>query len=416
MRSLNIKKRKKKEKPCYHTGHNIRRVDEGVLDKVQSQLIKDLRVLHNFKEVSGKNVEDPLNFPHTWVTTVIQKGQGSKGAMKMLGEANEALGPISIIKDDHHSCKGLIGRVPVVLHSSLYRAVKLTFLRDIGGLAHDGAITNEMATGSMSQTVNVLTPAMFSPGTQPLYMFMMDLRLASLNGRGQRSDSRRSHLLLYLQCRGIDICCLQETRFDSNFHESILSRDYLSFSAYFDGRSRGVTWLISRRLDATCALVLLDLAGRLCVLDVTIKDKAFQLIGVYGHNATSELPAFFRRIQLYVVPSKQVILVGDWNAFLDPNLDRGAISAGTNTLDARYFRDFVQQFDLIDKFRERHPNKIAWTWTGRGVALYGWPEQTIPLSVSARNQTKDFFGPEISPYPEVVRGRERELTTGPRRE
>ena len=25
------------------------------------------------------------------------------------------------------------------------------------------------------------------------------------------------------------------------------------------------------------------------------------------------------------------------------------------------------------------------------VALYGWPEQTIPLSVSARNQTKDFW-------------------------
>ena len=25
------------------------------------------------------------------------------------------------------------------------------------------------------------------------------------------------------------------------------------------------------------------------------------------------------------------------------------------------------------------------------VAIYGWPEQTIPLSVSARNQTKDFW-------------------------
>ncbi len=98
------------------------------------------------------------------------------------------------------------------------------------------------------------------------------------------------HLFLYLQRRGIDICCLQETRFDFNFHEDILSKDYLSFSACFDGRSRGVTWLISRRLDATCALVLSDPAGRLCVVDVTINDKAFRLIGVYGPNATSELP------------------------------------------------------------------------------------------------------------------------------
>ena len=44
------------------------------------------------------------------------------------------------------------------------------------------------------------------------------------------------------------------------------------------------------------------------------------------------------------------------------------------------------------------------------VALYGWPaKQTIPSSVLARNQTKRIFGSEISPYPEAVRGREREL-------
>ena len=86
----------------------------------------------------------------------------------MLAEANKALGPISFIRDDHQSCKGLIGRVLVVLHPSLYKAVKLTFPRDIGGLVHDGAITNEMATGSMSQTFSVLTLAMFSLGTQPL--------------------------------------------------------------------------------------------------------------------------------------------------------------------------------------------------------------------------------------------------------
>ena len=86
----------------------------------------------------------------------------------MLGEANEALNPSAIIKDDLHSCKDLVGRVPMVLHPSLYRAVKLTFLRDIGGLSHDGAITNEMATDSVSQIVGVLTPAMFSPGSQPL--------------------------------------------------------------------------------------------------------------------------------------------------------------------------------------------------------------------------------------------------------
>ena len=148
------------------TRSNICWVDEGVLDclhKVQPQLLKDLRVLHNFKEVNGRNLEEPRNFPNAWIISVIRKGQGSEGAMKMLGEANRALGPSAIIKDDLHLYKGLVGRDPVFLHPSLYRAVKLTFPWDIGGLAHDGAIT-----GSMNQTVTILTTAMFSPGTQSL--------------------------------------------------------------------------------------------------------------------------------------------------------------------------------------------------------------------------------------------------------
>ena len=146
-------------------------VDDRILDrlhKVQLQLLKHLRILHNFKEVNGQNVDDPRNFPNAWVTSVIWKGRGSEGAMKMLGEANEALGPSNIIKDDLHSSKSLFGRVPVILHPSFYKAVKHTFPRDIRDHAHDGAITNEMSTGSMSKTVGVLTPAMFSPDTQTL--------------------------------------------------------------------------------------------------------------------------------------------------------------------------------------------------------------------------------------------------------
>ena len=69
-----------------------------------------------------------------------------------------------------------------------------------------------------------------------------------------------------------------------------------------------------------------------------------------------------------MITSKRVILVGDWNFVLDPNLDRGAISVGTNTLDARYFREFVERLNLVDKFCRRHPNKVVWTWTGRGTS------------------------------------------------
>ena len=105
---------------------------------------------------------------------------------------------------------------------------------------------------------------------------------------------------------------------------------------------------------------------------------------------------FFRRIEPYVSPSKRVILVRDWNAVLDPNLDRGAISSGTNTLDARYFREFVQRLDLADKFRERHPNKLVWTWTGRGASaqLYSYLDRVLVKRVDL-----DYLGgPSFEPY------------------
>ena len=92
-------------------------------------------------------MEDPSNFPDAKVTSVIHSDQGSEGIMKMLGEANEAFSPLSYIKDNPISCKALIERVSIILHPSLYRAIKLTFLQDIRDIAHDGVITNEMATG-----------------------------------------------------------------------------------------------------------------------------------------------------------------------------------------------------------------------------------------------------------------------------
>ena len=71
--------------------------------------------------------------------------------------------------------------------------------------------------------------------------------------------------------------------------------------------------------------------------------------------------------------------MGDWNAVLDPNLDRGAISVGANTLDARYFCKFVERLDLVDKFRERYPNKVVWTWTGRDASaqLYSYLDRVL---------------------------------------
>ncbi len=65
-------------------------------------------------------------------------------------------------------------------------------------------------------------------------------------------------------------------------------------------------------------------------------------------------------------------------------------------MDARYFREFVQRLDLVDKFRERHPNKIVSTWTGRGASaqLYSYLDRVLVKRVDL-----DYLGgPSFNAY------------------
>lgn len=64
---------------------------------------------------------------------------------------------LKIIKKKH--CRV---RFPVFLHPSLYRALKLEYPGDIGGLSIDDTIESERDTGSIGKVICVLTPAKFN--------------------------------------------------------------------------------------------------------------------------------------------------------------------------------------------------------------------------------------------------------------
>ena len=112
------------------------RDDPGVAEQGPAATVKGLEGVHNFREINELSVEDQSNFTLAKVASVIRLGRVSDGIMKMLGGANEAIGQSSLVINDAKTCKNFVERVPIVLHPSLERSVKLNFLRDIGGLAH----------------------------------------------------------------------------------------------------------------------------------------------------------------------------------------------------------------------------------------------------------------------------------------
>lgn len=55
------------------------------------------------------------------------------------------------------------GKVSILLHPSLYSALKLTFPRDVDVIVLDGRITSEMNMGSLGQSVVAHRSAYFHP-------------------------------------------------------------------------------------------------------------------------------------------------------------------------------------------------------------------------------------------------------------
>ena len=109
-----------------------------------------------------------------------------------------------------------------------------------------------------------------------------------------------------------------------------------------------------------------DPAVRLCVVDGTIKGDGLSFIGVYTPNDHMVRVNFFWQIDPFVASSIRVVLAGHWNASLDPDIDRGGIRLNTNYRDVVPFRGFIDRMDLVDKFRNEHPNEVVWTWTNNG--------------------------------------------------
>ena len=68
---------------------------------------------------------------------------------------------------EHSSLKDMVtkctGRVPIYIHPSFYRSLKLRYPVDVEGISRNGRVTTEVGTGSLRQAVGIITPEDFQP-------------------------------------------------------------------------------------------------------------------------------------------------------------------------------------------------------------------------------------------------------------
>ena len=183
----------------------------------------------------------------------------------------------------------------------------------------------------------------------------MSLNAASLNVRGLRDPSKCAHFLRELLNLSVKVAAVQETHFTCAGDCRMLEDDYVVLSAFGNHCSAGVSLLVGRSLNAIANLVFAGDGGQLVVADVAVKSIEFRVVAVYAPDCVSERRSFFRRLEPFLDDPKRRVLVGDWNAIINPKIDKGGRGARESGRCNSSLIDLLAEFYLADGFRLDYP-------------------------------------------------------------
>ena len=104
--------------------------------------------------------------PRVMVTAFVRSaGNRNKELWQFIEEASRA--DMRLAEMGHDSLNEIsakcTGRVPIYVHPTFYRSLKLLFPYDVSGISRSSRVTLELCTGSLRQAVGILTPKDFRP-------------------------------------------------------------------------------------------------------------------------------------------------------------------------------------------------------------------------------------------------------------
>ena len=97
------------------------------------------------------------------------------------------------------------------------------------------------------------------------------------------------------------------------------------------------------------------------MVDGDVKSFKFRLVVVYVLNIAVERVSLFHRLVLFLDDSKWLVLMGDWNAVLDPKINKVGREASRLGRCESSLVDFIARHDLLDRFHLDHPGREMWT-------------------------------------------------------
>ena len=192
-----------------------------------------------------------------------------------------------------------------------------------------------------------------------------DFKISSLNVNGLGDFQKRKDVFGYLRNLKHDIYFLQETHIKTDQENYTRSTwGYETWVAGANSNSKGVAILFSPSFQYKVHNVHRDPNGCFLALDVTILEIRTTLINIYGPS-DKDKPEFIDEIMTVINEYQNEIIIagGDWNCILNMKIDSRNYTSTINRPKMRTkIKDFIADNNLIDVFRELHPDKRAYTW------------------------------------------------------
>lgn len=192
---------------------------------------------------------------------------------------------------------------------------------------------------------------------------MHTFKVVTWNVRGFRTLSKRTKVISHLSKLKADICFLQETHITQYESQQLQFKQYDKiFSATFNSKQRGVSILINKNIQFTQNSIISDPEGRFIIMNVTINNTPFTLVNIYGPNNDDSL--FFHNLFAALLDKKNILLAGDFNAVINPAMDRSNSSGNTKpTHSTEIITQYMEDYGLSDSWRMKNPTHREYTYT-----------------------------------------------------
>ena len=151
---------------------------------------------------------------------------------------------------------------------------------------------------------------------------MDSITILSVNCQGLGNTRKRRDVFHYLKQKSCSIYCLQNTHFSTKLEKYVKAEwGYNCFFASYSSNSRGVAVMFMNNFEFKINDVKRDKNGHFILISFSMKNKDILLDNVYGPNR--DTPAFYEELTEMVkeYQNHNIIIVGDWNLVLDPQLD-----------------------------------------------------------------------------------------------